>query len=270
MLHRLYHPKFVVAFVLGLLSLGSLRPAAAQERDLHIETFIYGARDKVVSENLTLFTRGRVYDFRRDPSSHEVLEIAVYDPQRQQFDLFDVVGRRRMTVREQEILDMLALLVSNPDVTKRDPMLFDPREMEAMEEDYDPATGWITLTSRNGRLTYRAHGSAPRNPDALGPYVSFVDWYSRLNGTNPHRMPPFARLQLNKRLLRYGILPDEIELDYSPPGLLGNDVAVKSKHFVTWGLNPSDQALIEDLTKWVELPRVEMAQYYSPAGAERR
>ena len=170
-----------LGIVIGLLTITSLPTALAQDRDLHIETFIYGAREKLVSENLTLFTNGRVYDFRRDANNHEVLEVAVYDPQRQRFELFDVVGRRRTSVSEQEILDMLALVVANPDVTKRDPMLFDSVEMDAMEETYDQATGWITLKTRNGRLVYRAHGSAPKNPDALTPYCNFIDWYSRLN-----------------------------------------------------------------------------------------
>lgn len=244
--------------------------AHAQERDLHIETFVYGAREKLVSENLTLFTNGRVYDFRRDPTSHAVLEVAVYDPSRQRFDLIDVVGRRRMSISEAEILELLAQVVSNPEVTRRDPMLFDSSAMEHMEETYDQATGWITLRTQDGRLSYRARGAAPRNPDSLAPYVTYIDWYARLNGTNPGKMPPFARLQLNQRFLRYGVLPEQVELRYAPPGsLIDRTVEATSKHFFTWGLSPSDQALIEKIGEWINYPSVEMAQYFVPESTRR-
>lgn len=271
-LRSLISPRIVLASTLMLcaafLSGDSVN---AQDRDLHIETFVYGTREKLVSENLTLFTNGRVYDFRRDPASHEVLEVAVYDPARQRFDLIDVVGRRRMSISESEILELLAQVVANPEVTRRDPMLFDAEAMQQMEETYDEATGWITLRTVDGRLSYRARGAAPRNPDSLAPYISFTDWYSRLNGTNPGKMPPFARLQLNQKLLRYGFLPEQVELRYSPPGtLIDRTVEATSKHFFTWGLSPSDQALIEKIGEWINYPSVEIAHYFVPDAARRR
>jgi len=248
------------------------RPLAAQDaRELHLETFIYVGRDKAISENLTLFAGGKVYDFRRDPNTHETIEVAIYDPARQRFELFDIVGRRRMSIQEADILDLLSKVATNPEVTRRDPMLFDQGQIGAMKETYDASTGWVTLTTADGRLGYRAHGQAPRNPDVLVPYYQFVDWYSRLNGTDPGKMPPFARLQLNKVLLRYGLLPDEIELSYSPPGLLDRRINVSSKHFINWGLLPADRELIEKkIPQWAEFPHTDVATYFTADDSVRR
>jgi len=251
-------------------TLGSASLVAQDARELHIETFIYSGRDKAISENLTLFAERKVYDFRRDPVSHETIEVVIYDPTRQRFDLFDVVGRRRMSIMEADIVELLAKVSTNPDVTRRDPMLFDTRAMESMKESFDPATGWLSVATADGRLAYRAHGAAPQNPDVLVPYFHFIDWYSRLNGTDPGKMPPFARLQLNRTLLKYGILPDEIELSYSPPGLLDRRINVTSKHFISWGLNRADRELIEKLSQWSSFPSVDIAQYFTANDARRR
>ena len=255
--------------VLGL-AFGNQSAWGQVGHEMHLETFIYvdGQKDPV-SENVTLFTGGKVFDFRLDPKTHEPLEVVVYDPARQRFELIDPVGNRRTTIAEADVLELLAAMATNQEVTRRDPMLYDAAGFETLTETYDATTGWLSLKSSDGRLEYRARGERPRNPDALAPFCQFTDWYARLNGTDASKMPPFARLALNQRFLKHGILPSEIQLTYSPPGLLGRKVSATAKHYTSWSLTRADRERIEKLNRWTDLPRVEVATYLTQDSPQR-
>ncbi len=247
---------------LGVFMLTATQATAQDLRELRIETFIYtDSKDRPVSENLTLFKDGRVFDFRMDTETHEPVEVTVYDPANKVFKLYDLGSQTQMVMTEEEIIRVLAKVATDPALKGRDPLLFEAHLPGKLQEDFDAGENQITLTSESRRLTYQAQGQPPRNPDMFNAYCDYMDWYTSLNGTDPRKMPPYARKALNKSIREHRIIPEQVELTYSPPGVLERKLKATSRHFVSWTLSRSDQEHLEKVRQLIKFDRVQFAQY---------
>ena len=153
------------------------------------------------------------------------------------------------------------MLFRSPALKGRDPLLFEAHLPGKLQEDFDAGENQITLTSESRRLTYQAQGQPPRNPDMFNAYCDYMDWYTSLNGTDPRKMPPYARKALNKSIREHRIIPEQVELTYSPPGVLERKLKATSRHFVSWTLSRSDQEHLEKVRQLIKFDRVQLAQY---------
>lgn len=214
---------------------GILMTTTATAQDFRIESEITLDDEKQpVSENLTLFAAGIVYDF----SLVGPKEITIFDPRREQFVLLDVERKMRLTLSNDQILQMNAAIrtASND----RDPFFFDPKFEESFDEDDR------SLTLSNERIQYAAQGSVPDEEATILQYRQFADWYARLNATRPGTMPPFARLELNRAMAARGIVPEQVRLTIYPKHrFLSRKTEAKSKHLFVWQLSNTDRTRIE-------------------------
>lgn len=246
----------------GVFMLAATQATAQDLRELRIETFIYAdGKDQPISENLTLFKDGRVFDFRMDTRSHEPVEVTVYDPVNKVFKLYDIASKTQMVMTEDEIIRVLAKVSTDPTLKQRDPLLFEAHLPGKLTEEFDASNHQITLSSENRRLTYQAKGNPPRNPDMFNAYCDYMDWYTSLNGTDPRKMPPYARKALNKALREHGIIPEQVDLAYAPPGVLERKFKATSRHFISWTLNRTDREHLENVRHLIKFDRVQFAEY---------
>lgn len=241
--------------VAWLLSTDAL---VAQSPEMRIESFVMAEKEKA-SENLTLFFDGRVYDFRLNPKSQEVEEIVIFDPRRQQAELFDIAKKTRTSVDQQTVVTFLASLKTDEQIRKRDPLLFDAK----LAGEYDSTNQTLLLKDpESDRLTYKVTGAPPSNPNMLQLYYEFVDWYTRMNALHPGTMPPFARLQVNDEMRKLGIMAEKVERTYSSPQAFSRKHSATSQHWISWNLTPKDHERIRNIDRYVSFERVEVARYF--------
>ncbi|HMO12575.1 MAG TPA: hypothetical protein PKD64_03215 [Pirellulaceae bacterium] len=254
-MNRLYH---VSALILLMVVIST--PSKTTAHEFRVETEIVRQGETTpISNSLTLSESGIIYDFLlAKPGSNSNIfadEIAIYDTKEKKFILINVTRRIRTTVYDYQIARLLTALKSNGVI--KDDFLVNP----VFEESYDLSSNWLTLTSP--RLTYRARGSKPQDGTRLPVFNVYLDQFSRLKATEPRGMPPFARLELNQAIKRYGFIPEEIHLTLST----GDDdesktLQLTSRHNVLWQLSKQDREHIELAKKyWITFEEVDLNRY---------
>ncbi len=204
-----------------------------------------------ISQNITLFSEGIVYDFMMTERNKE---IAIFDIENGLFVLLDPDHKVRATLKKKDIRDInLSIRLQG---SKRDRAFFTPQ----FKQTYDERTGWLTLENR--RITYRVRGTPPTTAGPIAQYRLFADWYARLNATKPGTMPPFPRLALNHAIEAHRIIPREVELTIEPGNRNERKLKVRSKHLVTWALNNKDLERIQEANQfWATFKSVQLKEY---------
>ena len=106
--------------------------------------------------------------------------------------------------------------------------------------------GPARLELRSPLMTYSIV-AAPCADDAAAEYREFADWYAQLNTlTRPRALPPFARMEVNRRLAEKSQAPQEIELTLKS-SKLGSATRFRSVHEFGWKLLAEDRRAIEQL-----------------------
>jgi hypothetical protein len=126
----------------------------------------------------------------------------------------------------------------------KEPFLFDPR----FEVNYAAASRRLTLDSKvNKVIVYRAVGAAPpaEHASAVGLFRQFADWSLRLNATHARSFPPFARMELNRELQQHGLVPEQVELEFTPSSDPSQKAVYRSRQTFAWTLTDEDQRRIE-------------------------
>lgn len=218
-------------------------PTIVAAQDFRVDSELFLDQDKKPAlEMLTVFSSGKVYDFRlTDPP-----ETTVFDPVRGQFTLLDETRRVKASVTTQELLDFSLALESHA-AQQRDKLFAfcaAPKFEASESEVADGSLPTIELRLAAKPLTYVARGQKVDKPEAVKAYRQFTDWCARINATRPGNLPPGARLALNQALAERELLPLEItRTSYS--GALGRKLELKSQHRVNWTLSGEDQKKIE-------------------------
>jgi hypothetical protein len=250
----------------------TLTAVAVDAQEFRIETEVFDgkgeAKANLKSQNLTLFSNGRVYDFSTPDQSKDAggdpTEIIIHDRLSQTFDLLDVRRQVRTTVTHEELINFVAAIQVEPRLVKKDPFLFAPK----FEQTYDEDSQWLTLSS--SRLTYRATGAKPSDAAGLNDYQQFADWYVRLNAVRPGAFPPFARLQLNKAIAEFGFVPKEVQLSFKPSALESRIERV-SRHYIVWQLSQTDRKRIDSANEMkIRFPKVSLQEYVQPSATASR
>lgn len=246
--------------IFGPMCLAALFTSPAIGQEFRIETQVYsGQQTKPVSENLTLFTERIVYDFL---FSHEdsavVSEIVIFDVQQNRFVLLDESRELKLEIHNIELATLISSLKSSEAWREKFAFLIEPK----FETNFDSANGLLELTSKH--MTYSVRTETPEKANAFPIYGQFVDAYAQLNATDPQKLPPFARLELNRELRSRRLMPTEVQMSLDMPtiGLGTRNVSATSKHSVIWQLSKNDRERIETANKhWTQFRSSTLAEY---------
>jgi len=223
-----------------LLTLGAMGLA----EDFRIETAVYSGKSKLpVSQNITLFQAGAVYDYLTSmkPGDEASERVAVFDQPRGRFILLDVARKMKAEVKTDDVLLFASKLQTA--VAAKSGNAFTKFAAEPdFAVDFDE-NEQLSLTSSH--MTYRLKTMPAKTPEAAVQYREFSDWYVRFNTmSNPGSTPPFARMAVNAELAKRGLIPTEVQLTI--PAQSGvKAAALRSEHHVSWRLLPRDVERIE-------------------------
>lgn len=239
-----------------LISEFNLSSAVGQE--FRIESQVYDANSKLpVSQNVTLFSQGLVFDFRMSNDAQpKPLEIIVYNSRNRMLVLLDPARQIRLELADLSLLRIV-------DGVRRETMQ-DKRTSFLVENDFeeiaDWSTKWVTLNSP--QIVYRFKGEQPKDVSILPLYFEFLENFTRLGATDPTKIPPFPRMKLNQSIKRLGWIPSEVQITVSQNSLFREGFTAKSKHTLITQLSSKDRERI-DLAKqyWQTFKNVKLDEY---------
>ena len=215
-----------------------------------------GTGNQPNSTVLTLFQGPRVFDFRFSRAG-EICEIVVFDNKTRGFTLLDVERKIRLKV---DNLQLMRVLDGMRNELKESPkvqhLLF-----EDVQEFFDDEKQLIEVAS--DRIKYEVEGHRPEQDLVLAAYLRFLDNYTLLGVTDPRRIPPFARMRLNRAIKKYGIVPSLVKLTtLDSSGQI--ELLATSRHRLELSLTKEDRSRIELARKyWVEFRQVDLTYYRS-------
>ncbi|REJ70458.1 MAG: hypothetical protein DWQ31_01030 [Planctomycetota bacterium] len=216
---------------------------AVQAEDFRVETRIFSdGSDQPVSETLTLFAGGVVYDFPSDDA-----RVTIYAPQDNRIVLLDRKRRVRCEMSEDLLLDFSARV--RDWAAEHDSQLMRFAAEPRFELKSEPDTGWLRFASR--WIRYDVETRPALSVDVANQYRRSSDAFAHLNTlTNPGGLPPFARLAVNRALAEDAAVPAEIRLHIPPQPQFGNQsVDLRSHHHFRGALDGSDQARLEEAAR---------------------
>lgn len=223
-----------------MLGLG-LTYQVVHAEDFRIATQVYSGeegKEEQISESLTLFRAGTVYDFVLSRPR----AVTIFEPEAQRIFVLEPSRRQKVCIwcdelaRFSEQLRVQAQRSSQPVLR----FLAHP----GFDQAYDQAAGRLIL--RSEWLEYRVETRPMPSDAVVRQYREFADTYARLNAyLNVGALPPGGRLALNEALAELQLMPREVELvrlhvdEKEPPHRL------RAVHEVEWSLKASDDQLIE-------------------------
>lgn len=231
------HARITACLTLVFSAFASLVTA----EDFRIQTNVYAGNDETpVSQSLTLFRAGYVYDYLEGDDPAIADRIAIFDKAHGRFIVLDPARKLRAEVKTDEVLLFAGKLQAAAARSKQEFTRFAANP--DFEVDFTPE-GTLTLSSEI--MTYTLSTMAARTPEAAIQFREFSDWYARFNTmAHPGSPPPFARMAVNAELAKQGVVPTEVHL--SIPAQSGMKAAeLRSEHHVTWYLLPKDTKRID-------------------------
>lgn len=226
--------------------------------DFRIETQIYlGADQQPVSQNLTLFTGGMVYDFEMsNDAKPKPLEIVIYNSHDKAFVLIDMERGIRLELSQLQLIKMVEGLrqqTAQNDLTR---FLVD----DHFDEEVDFSSRIVSL--RNDNIEYWYKGLKLADDTILPAYFEFLDQYTRLNASDPTKLPPFPRLRLNQSIKKYGWIPNEVKVTLHENELIKTRIEIRSEHSLILSLSDADKERIKGAkAKWMSSKAVDLATY---------
>ncbi len=244
--------------LLILISFLILNSGIGLAQEFRIESQVYMEDAPLpISQNVTVFSQGIVYDFQlSDESTPRPLEIVIYDSRQRKIVLIDPARTMKHEFHDVRLIKILESVRSKTLEDNRSSFLV----KEVYEEEADWSSHSVTLTSPT--ITYQYVGKQPENVAVLPAYLSFIDVFTQLNATDPHKFPPFPRMRLNQSIRQLGWLPSEVKVSIKPNGLMKNGLNAKSKHVLINKLSKKDRERIA-LAKqhWLQFKQVDLVEY---------
>jgi hypothetical protein len=227
-------------------------------QDFRIDSQIYvDGQSLPVSENITLFASGIIYDFQISSSGKpETGETVIFDSRHKRFTLLNHAKKTKLNLLDLQLLSIYEGVRKETRQDHRSKFLTD----DPFVEDIDLSANLVTLTTP--QIEYRYSGSQPENVLILEQYNNFLYHFTMLNVSDPTKVPPFARMELNKSIKRLGWIPSEIEFSVKQNSLFRAAFKAKSKHTVRYQLSQKDQIKVESIKKnWAQFEPVTLAEY---------
>ena len=199
--------------------------------DFRIETKVFVGKNKLISQNTTLFRAGYVYDYLNSGSTR----VAVFDQRGGRFVVLDPTRKIKAEVKTEAIRKLMADLHDVAAKSSNPSMKFaaDPSFDVEFSDDGE-------LTMASDHMTYKLKTMAAPSTAAAEQYREFSDWYARFNTmANPGSTPQFPRLTVNAELAKRGVVPTDVQLSTRA-------YSAHSEHYVTWRLLDIDHKRIAE------------------------
>ena len=246
----------IVAMTLVLVSVTGNRGALGQE--FRIESQVYSDGSSLpVSQNITLFSEGLVYDFQlSNDAQPKPLEIVIFDTRSRMMVLLDPQRKIRIEMPDLQLMKIVDGVRKETVQDKRSSFLVE----DSFDEDVDWSTNWVTLTSP--QIEYRFHGSHPKDISVIAMYNKFLDNFTMLIASDPTKIPPFARMKLNQSIKQLGWIPTEVQIVVKANSLFRQSFSAKSKHVVIHQLSNKDRTRIATAKQyWMQFKPVQLQEY---------
>ena len=243
-----------------LIAVPAERVVAQIDRELEfkIETkmFVDGVQEPVVT-NKTIFFQGLIFDFPLAAGSKSPEEVLVYDSNLKTISLLDLKRQMQLKLMDVQLKKMIQSV--------RQQMAEDDRSRamieQSWEEKIDSKKGSLELIGSQN-MTYRLTGKQPESAKLLSAYFEFLDVFTRVQITDPKKLPPFARMRLNESIRRIGWMPDRVEVTVGKSDFFPSMFKAKTEHELTLGVAERDRKEIALAKKnWAALPEVTLAKY---------
>lgn len=254
------------AVIVGCLTAATTQ-AQTRTPKFRIESQVYVDGDQTpVSQNVTLFDDGVVYDLQMETSANRLpSEIVIFDERRRELILLDVGRKLAWTIADLRLMKML-------DQLRRETLNNDKTSFlvnDSFTETHDWSSDIVTLESQS--IHYRVKGKRPADDTLLPRYYDFLDQFTRLSASDPKRVPPFPRLTLNKSIKAMGWIPSEVKVKIDPNSLFKEPFSAISKHVLVMSLSEADQDRIKFARKcWLEFESCTLSEYRQIPAASKR
>lgn len=252
------YAKFALLFAISCLVIPQCNTPNLLGQDFRIDSQVYvEGKSLPVSENITLFSSGVIYDFQiSDNGESETEETVIFNSRLKTFTLLNHANRTKLDLVDLELLSIYEGVRKETRQDHRSRFLTD----DTFVEDIDLSANLVTLSSP--QIEYCYSGSQPAKVSILEQYNEFLHYFTMLNVSDPTKVPPFARMELNKSIKRLGWIPTEIRISVEQNSLFREAFKAKSKHTVRYQLSEKDQARIESIKKrWSQYKPVYLAEY---------
>lgn len=219
---------------------------ACLAEDFRIETQVFLANEtEPISENVTFFKSGVVYDFLSEPKQIAIFRMTEAT-ESGTLILLDPKRKIRTDLTTEEIL-LYSRGLQDWATTHKDPLLKFSANPD-FKESFDEREGSLSLTHE--RMRYRLLTQAC-SENTSAQYKEFSDWYVRA-AARMHQgaLPPFPRLMVNAALARHQVIPREVHLEI--PAYSGHPALnVRSQHEVLLRLSQNDRQEIEKAQQYL-------------------
>ncbi|MBX3418893.1 MAG: hypothetical protein KF851_14920 [Pirellulaceae bacterium] len=244
-----------LAVTMAVIFCISVTPIAGQE--FKIESQVYMDQQTTpIASTVTLFQEKLVFDISIGPDGSSATEVVIFDSRNQSFELIDVAKERRVHLEQFEIVRIIESLRQQGAQDERLLALIEPN----LQETIDLSGRFLRMA--NSQLVYEAKCESPTDVTLLPTYFEFLDQYTRLAATDPRRMPPFARLELNQAMKKHGWMPKEINLKLEGGELSARTLNLTSKHQLIGRLSDQDKKRIELARRqWLQFKQVSLSEY---------
>lgn len=230
----------LATIVMPALTLISATIVHGQE-PFRVETDVFVGKETEPIQYLTLFNGRLVYDFRVTKPE----EVTVYDWDRNRIVLLDPARKTKATLATDDVLNFTAGIKTHVSESNS---VFHAATHPGFSELVDEPDGWRRLGNKH--ITYRFRGTPPKSPDNVARYRDFADWSARLSAMRPGNLPPYARMEANRRIAELGWLPDEVQRTVDPGKLGFRKMEARSRHLFNELLSETDRKRIERASNW--------------------
>lgn len=241
-----------------VLAITTLSLPSICAQDFKIVSQIYGARDSApIAQNLTLFSNGLAFDFQMEGTEIKPgSEIVIYDSRQRTLVLLNPSRKTRLDLSDIRLLKIVDGVRKETELDNRTSFLVN----DDYREELDLAAGRVTVASPN--ITYRAQGTQPKEVGNMPLYFQFLDSLTNSMATDPGKVPPFARIRLNRAIKRLGWFPSEVQFTAEQNSLFKEPLSMKSKHQMFDGLSDLDRARIKQAkSDWGQFKLVDLAEF---------
>ena len=229
-----------------------------RELEFKIETkmFTENSKEPVVT-NKTIFSQGLIFDFPVTAGSKAPDEVLVYDSNLKIISLLDLKRQMQLKLMDVQLKKMTDSVRQQMATDDRSRAMIE----QTFEEKLDAEKGTLELIGSQN-ITYRLFGKTPESPKLLSAYFEFLDVFTRVQITDPKKLPPFARLRLNESIRRIGWVPDRVEVSVGESDFFPSSFKARTEHKIVMEMTDRDRSEIELAKKnWRALPEVTLGKY---------
>ena len=229
-----------------------------RELEFKIETKMYAENGKEpVFSNKTIFSQGLIFDFPMAAGSKAPEEVLVYDSNLKIISLLDLKRQMQLKLLDVQLKKMVDSVRQQMATDERSRTMIE----QTFEERIDADKGLLELIGSQN-MTYRLHGKTPESSKLLSAYFEFLDVFTRVQITDPKKLPPFARLRLNESIRRVGWVPDRVEVSVGKSDFFPSSFKARTEHKIALKVTDRDRSEIALAKKnWAALPEVTLAKY---------